>query len=239
MDKHMQRVRMPSYSYMAETDKLENEIATETTRFHLEDSHFRMHINLRNYKVSLIVPLIGGLWSLSSWALSDLWGYGFFQGIGPSVIVMSFLGFYDQVLWKLPLFNLLNTIPDLNGRYEGRISFNYNNVDRHKDCVLCIKQSCSFIKVITTFTGNSESDTQSISNEAFIKTDELGDHHLYFYYHNRGSCKNGDTLNPHDGMNVLEIQREQRTIRLKGYYFTNRDPQTKGCLEAIKIQGGQ
>ena len=78
-----------------------------------------------------------------------------------------------------------------------------------------------------------------MSSEAFIKTDPAGDKHLYFYYHNRGSNESGDTLDPHDGMNVLEIHENSDDIRLSGYYFTNRNPQTKGSMSVtIKNQRG-
>jgi hypothetical protein len=126
-------------------------------------------------------------------------------------------------------------MPNLNGVYEGKIFFHYNGLDSTKTCKLKIKQTCSVIKVETTFSKDGESNTQSVNTEAFIKTDEVGDQYLYFYYHNRGSCKNGDTLDPHDGINVLEIHHINGSIQFDGYYFTNRNPQTKGCLKATKV----
>lgn len=147
---------------------------------------------------------------------------------------MGLLTLYDKYLWKLPVLNLLNNVPNLNGIYEGKIAYHYNEQDNTKSCRLEIKQTCSSIKVKSIFNKDGENDTQSVSREAFIKTDDVGDQHLYFYYHNQGSCKNGDTLDSHDGMNVLEILKEKETVKLKGYYFTNRNPQTKGCMEVTK-----
>jgi hypothetical protein len=197
-----------------------------------------MQIKFTYYKPQALIPVIGLLWAVSSWGLSSLWGYGFLQGIGPTAIVMGLLTLYDKYLWKLPVLKLINTIPDLNGIYEGEIAYHYNGEDGTKACKLEIKQSCSMIKVKTIFAKDGENDTQSVSTEAFIKTDEAGDQHLYFYYYNPGSCKNGDTLDAHDGMNVLEILKEKKTVKLKGYYFTNRNPQTKGCMEATKTTKG-
>ncbi|MBI9108663.1 MAG: hypothetical protein JEZ04_18100 [Spirochaetales bacterium] len=197
-----------------------------------------MQIKFTNYRPQVLIPFIGLLWTISSWALSGLWGYGVLQGTGPTAIVMLFLAAYDNLLWKLPILNLMNTIPNLNGKYIGDISFHWNGQDGDKSCNLEIKQTCSNIKVKSIFNKEDENDSQSISTEAFIKTDEAGDRHLYFYYHNRGSCKDGDTLDPHDGMNVLEILKEEKVVRLKGYYFTNRNPQTKGCMEVTKKSGG-
>ena len=193
-----------------------------------------MQIKFTYYKPEALVTTIGLLWPVLSWTLSKLWGYGFLQGIGPSVIVMGLLTLYDKYLWKLPVLNLLNNVPNLNGIYEGKIAYHYNEQDNTKSCRLEIKQTCSSIKVKSIFNKDGENDTQSVSREAFIKTDDVGDQHLYFYYHNQGSCKNGDTLDSHDGMNVLEILKEKETVKLKGYYFTNRNPQTKGCMEVTK-----
>lgn len=197
-----------------------------------------MQLNFTNYKPNLLVTAIGILWALSSWALSNLWGYGLLQGIGPSVLVIGILAFYNKYLWKLPIMNWMNTIPNLNGIYEGNIFYHYDGQDGTKACKLQIKQTCSMIKVKTIFSKEGESDTQSDSTEAFIKIDEAGDQHLYYYYQNRGSCKNGDTLNPHDGMNVLEVRKSGKEIKLEGYYFTNRNPQTKGCMKVTKITKG-
>ena len=193
-----------------------------------------MQIKFTNYKPQALVPVIGLLWTISSWALAKLWGYGFLQGIGPTAIVMGFLTFYDKYFWKLPVLNLLTTLPDLNGDYEGEIGYHYNGQDGTKSCKLTINQTCSIIKVKSIFSKDGENDTQSVSTEAFIKTDQAGDQLLYFYYHNAGSSKSGDTLDAHDGMNVLEIIKDNKSLTLKGYYFTNRNPQTKGCMEVTK-----
>jgi len=193
-----------------------------------------MQIRFTYYKPELLVTIIGLLWPVLSWVLSKLWGYGFLQGFGPGVIVMGLLTLYDKYLWKLPVLNLLNNVPNLNGIYEGEIAYHYNEQDSTKSCRLEITQTCSNIKVKSIFNKDGENDTQSVSEEAFIKTDDVGDQHLYFYYHNQGSYKSGDTLDSHDGMNVLEILKEKETVKLKGYYFTNRNPQTKGCMEVTK-----
>ena len=198
-----------------------------------------MQIKFTYYRPQILIPVIGLLWAFSSWILANLWGYGFLQGIGPTAIVMCFLSIYDKLLWKYPVFNLMTTIPNLNGYYEGNISFYWDGENRTKASKMEIKQTCSNIKVTTIFSKEKENSTQSVSTEAFIKTDEVGDQHLYFYYHNQGSCKDGDTLDPHDGMNVLKIKKDNNSITLQGYYFTNRNPQTKGCMEVSKILKGE
>jgi len=197
-----------------------------------------MKLTFAYYKPQFLVPIIGILWSVSSWGLSMIWGYGILQGTGPSAIVMLFFAVYEKWLWKFPILKFGNTMPNLNGEYSGNIVFHWDGANKTKFCGIEIKQTCSNIKVKSVFKRDNENSTQSVSTEAFIKTDEAGDQHLYFYYHNIGSCKHGDTLNQHDGMNVLEIINEGNKIILKGYYFTNRNPQTKGCIEVTRrIEG--
>ena len=197
-----------------------------------------MQLKFTYYKPEIAIPIIGFLWTASSWCLAKIWGYGFLQGIGPTTIVMLFLVLYDMWLWKLPVLNWMIKVPNLNGDYEGKISYFWDGQAGEKLCALVIKQSCSNIKVRCVFNKDGENETISFSTEAFIKTDEAGDQHLFIYYQNRGSCKNGDTLGQHDGMNVFEILREKKNIKLKGYYFTNRNPQTKGCIEVTKLIKG-
>jgi len=196
-----------------------------------------MQIRLAYYKPQILFSALGMIWAVSSWALSKLWGYGFLQGTGPVAVIMLFLTIYDRWLWKYPILNVMNTIPNLNGFYSGEIDFHWNGQDLRKTCNLEIKQTCSNIKIKAIFDKEGENNTQSVNTEAFIKTDEAGDQYLYYYYQNRGSCKSGDSLYQHDGMNVLEIQKKKGNTTLKGYYFTNRNPQTKGCMEVSKIKG--
>lgn len=194
-----------------------------------------MRLKFTNYHSGILISIVGLLWAGLSQLLPYLWDNDLFRGFGPTAIVIFLLQAYDRWLWKLPFFKLMSSVPNLNGKYQGKIFYRWDEQDGEKSCELTIKQTCSHIKVKSEFGSTASEATQSTSTEAFIKTDEAGDQHLYFYYHNPGSCRNGDTLNPHDGMNVLEIICEGGSLKLKGYYFTNRDPQTKGCMEVVKI----
>ena len=195
-----------------------------------------VNINFRNYRATLLISLIGILWSLSSWVLSYLWNYGFLQGTAPTAIVLSLLYIYDQYLWKYPVFSLLVKIPNLNGKYNGTVSYHYEGKEQSKNCSLEIQQTASHIKVTSTFEkqGKSENRTTSESKEALFSQDEFDNHNLLFYYSNKGSCKAGDTLDQHDGFNRLEVKEAKNKIILDGYYFTNRNPQTKGKIEVTK-----
>ncbi len=197
-----------------------------------------MKINLRYYKPRYLLPLVVVCWYISLGFFENLWEYEILQGVGPLTIVMLIIVSYDKWLWKLPLMNWINTVPNISGEYGGEIESFWEGKNRSKLCTLSITQTCSHIKIVSVFADEEgENETRSESTEAFVTTDEVENSKLHFYYHNRGSCKNGDTLNAHDGMSVLDIIEKGESIRLEGYYFTNRDPQTKGCMKVSK-QGG-
>jgi hypothetical protein len=195
-----------------------------------------MKIDFKNYRSTWLIVIIGGLWILFSMILEEAWEVGIFYGLGPAAVIGVIFYCYDKWCWKWPVFKWLNKVPNLNGHYSGKITFNYDGEDREKECSLMIKQTCSQIKVTSIFNKDDENSTRSNSIEAFITQDEIGDKKLYFYYQNSGSCVNGDTLDQHDGVNVLDINFEKRkVVSLDGYYFTNRNPQTKGCMEVFKV----
>lgn len=190
---------------------------------------------LTNYKINILIPFVGLMWTTTSWLLSIFWGHGLFQGIGSTTLVILLLTIYENYLWNKPVLKVMSTAPNLIGKYIGKVSYNWQGQEQTKECKLEIKQTCSKIKIVTTFEKVGENPTESISTEAFFKTDTYGDQELYIYYRNNGSEKNGDTLNSHEGVNVLKIISDESGVtKLDGYYFTNRDPQTKGNLTAIK-----
>jgi hypothetical protein len=193
-----------------------------------------MVLNLKYYKPCVFIPFVGVTWAISSWCLSKFWGYGLLQGLGPTAVIGILLYVYDRWLWKLPVFGLGNTMPKLYEEYSGEVEYDFNGTSGKKACVLNVKQTCSLIKVTCQFDKQKESSTQSTSYDAFITNDEHGDYRLCIYYHNKGSGRNGDTLEQHDGMNILDIK--DSNIILNGYYFTNRSPQTRGIMNLKRIE---
>ena len=191
--------------------------------------------NFTNYKPGFLICTIGILWLFCYWALSFFWQHGFFHGIAPALLVAFLFGIYDKCLWRFPVLNCLVKIPDLTGEYQGTVEYHWNDEDQSKNCRLKIRQTASFVKVKCSFQKEGENETFSESKKAFFDTDEMGNCSLYFYYQNRGSGKDGDTLDQHDGMTVLQVIKEGKDIKLEGYYFTNRSTQTKGCIKVSKI----
>ena len=194
-------------------------------------------MDLKYLKPKEFIIVVGSLWTGVSWLLSLLHDQGYFYGFGSTAIVMLLVTWYDKKLWKVRFLNLLNSIPDLNGKYEGWIEYNFEGVDGQTACSVDIQQTLSCLKFTSFFDKKkAENNTDSDSTEAIIKTDEHGDHQLIIHYHNPGSKMQGDTLNAHDGVNILKVKNEGDEVILEGYYFTNRNPQTKGKMKLTKIK---
>jgi len=196
----------------------------------------KMNLNFKYYKIQLLVPIILTLGALVSFLLEKLWNSGFAYGLGSSAIIISLLGIYDRWFWKYPVFSLLNYLPNLNGKYTGTICYERCGRQETKNVEITIKQTCSNIKVKCLFKKVGERDTRSESRYAYFTNDKLGDQELHFLYHNEGSQMNGDTLSPHDGINILRIEKTEEGYVLDGHYFTNRDPQTKGLIKVSQIK---
>ena len=193
-------------------------------------------MNLSNYKPYYLVSFVVLIWAPSNWMLSHLWDYDLAQGLGPIAVVIAVLLAYDKWLWKLPVFNLMIKVPDLNGRYSGRVSYKFDGQNSSKSCEFVIQQTASDIKVTGTFNKGAKDETSSESKEALFTRDEVGNYSLLFYYQNEGSSKGCDSLNQHDGLTKLKIGiDESNKVVLDGYYFTNRSPQTKGCIKLSQL----
>ena len=197
-------------------------------------------INLSYYRTKALITAILALGALASAALSLLWDFWLLHGVSPiaaSSVIGLLLFAYNQWLWKYPVLNLLVTVPDISGTYRGRVNYHREGKPGHKECELTIKQTASHIKVTTIFDTGKENDpaTRSTSTVTQLTRDASGDHKLFFYYQNTGSQLAGNTLTQHDGTCVLDIQQSGSNTILDGYYFTNREPQTKGIMRVEKV----
>ncbi|KAB1064088.1 Cap15 family cyclic dinucleotide receptor domain-containing protein [Salibacter halophilus] len=155
----------------------------------------------------------------------------FLRAPGNASLIASFLLLYDRVLWKLPVFNLLVDVPNINGRYEGKVKYEFHGSPGETECFVEVKQTSSAIKVNSYFKNENKPSTNSKSLVESIKKED-GFHSIYLYYFNNGSKENAD-LDCHEGANMLKFipAHNNEPQKLIGHYFTNRKEQTRGIME--------
>jgi len=160
-----------------------------------------------------------------------------------TVSILGMLFFiYNQYLWKFPVFKLLMAVPDISGRYEGKVKYEWDGVNNEKKCFIEVIQTASKIKVHTYFSDGVNENTSSKSLVEDIRQEEDGFFDIYLFYLNSGTKQSGG-LDCHEGANKLRFIPGSKTIKsqLIGHYFTNRQVQTRGEIEAIiiseKLQG--
>lgn len=152
----------------------------------------------------------------------------FYSSLSITAAATSIIFSIDQYLWKYIPFKWLVWVPDISGRYEGEIIYRDIKEGRQevKKCALEVFQTASKIKISCYFQKyNLEEKTISRSQvERLIKNDDesIG---LVFTYQNNGKL---GIFPPHFGTNVLRYIDNEEGKALKGIYYTNREPQTKG-----------
>lgn len=148
-----------------------------------------------------------------------------------SIVLGIFLNLLERVLWKTPIMNIpfldAYWTPILEGRWEGTLTRAGETIP----FIIEIKQSFSSISCIT-YSKNSYS--YSISAE-LLYNEQLKAYEFVYYWqastdHTQKST--GDT-NIFHGCTVLQVVVESKKVtKLKGAYFTDRQPkQTKGTLD--------
>lgn len=194
--------------------------------------------NLKYYDtkslITIIVFLGLGIGLLASWLKLQ----GYFISFSTVGVISGFLLFIDKYWWKLEikgyrLFKFLIPIPNLNGRYEGVIRFvhPYENIEMEKQCVIEIVQTGSKIKINSYLKKNDDTE-RTISKslvESLIKNDDEF-YDIVFTYQNDGLINDG-RFRPHYGTNILKVIETNNSLTLKGKYYTDRHPQTKGELD--------
>ena len=198
-------------------------------------------MTFRYYKVGKLIVVILALSTLLDYIFKLIAPY--FNMLSPDhiirapsnvAIILGVLALYNKTLWKYPFFRKLVTVPDLNGRYEGKLISDYTDGKGNKIekfCVIEITQTASSIKVYSYFKYDNDvlKNTSSISNLEDIYCGNDNFYHVRFIYQNQGS-NTKDGFKKHDGFNDLKYFPDTNT--LMGPYFTDPDRKNKGIIEA-------
>lgn len=201
-------------------------------------------MNLRFYKISILIPAILVLASIFDLLfnfiapfITILSNQLILKAPSNAVLIIGVLALYNKTLWKYPIFRKLVTVPNLNGRYEGKLISEYtddNGNKIEKYCIIEITQTASSIKVYSYFEHDNDllKNSSSISNLEDIYCGNDNFYHIRFIYQNKGS-NTKDGFKKHDGFNDLKYFPD--TKALMGPYFTDPERQNKGLIEVRYI----
>jgi hypothetical protein len=194
-------------------------------------------MSFKHYRATPLIILILILATAIDWLFLKIAPYlhdHIVRAPSNAAIITLFLAAYDKWLWKFPILRLLVTVPNLNGRYRGSLSSSYNGNSIEKECVIEIFQTASKTTIYLFANNEQKERSYSKSVSEVIHDDEDNEHQLLFTYYNYGL--DDKKLSSHEGFNHLKVIRKKKnTIKLKGHYFTNREPQTRGEI-SVKFE---
>jgi hypothetical protein len=196
----------------------------------------------RYYKPNVVIgfiilsgSLIGGILTFIIKSINSFSDLSYYQYPSASVFVGFLVFIIDRYLWKKSPFNLLFQIPNLSGRYEGQIKY-VNPITKEKEekkCIAEVFQTGSQVKFNCYFEKSSYSErTKSESLVETITKNEDDTFSLVFTYRNHGLP---NLFQEHSGTNILNFIENENGKFLKGIYYTNREPHTKGEMEVAYI----
>lgn len=219
-----------------------------------------MNINFKYYRAGILIIVIIILFILLNYLVGmlNIFISSFFSNLNLEIetyiqnifrilgeplsvlgLISLFFFIYNKYLWKYPVFKLIVDIPNLNGRYSGKIFSDFGEKIK-KDCILEIKQTASKIKIFLYI----ESDdplkmTSSASILENIIKGEDGFYTICFTYFNTGD-KVLKNLSAHYGYNELKYIPSEK--KLKGPYYTHPERGRQGVVEvefeSKRIKGG-
>lgn len=205
-------------------------------------------MNLKYYKISVLIPLILILTFLitpiSNWIESEIskiegvnviYSYiGIFSTISVLMIILYLI---NNCLWKYSCLKALVDLPDLNGRYDGVLESTYIDPTSQqpikKRCVLEIKQTASYIKIHSYYgdlNNNIQSSCSTSVSEEIIKSSNDIFEIFYIYTNDANSLLT--QLHNHKGTCSLKYYPDIKT--LEGEYYNQR-----GFQGTIKVTFSQ
>jgi len=149
-------------------------------------------------------------------------------------IVGIFLYAINKWLWKFTAFKWLVDIPNLNGRYTGKLISDFNSSTK-KDAVIEIKQTASEIKICGYFAdeGTTHQTSSSYSRSEVIDKGHNDFFTLLYLYANEPNLTSSQVFE-HGGSVSLKYFPDNKT--LKGEYYNKR--KNHGTLE-LKFESEQ
>jgi len=158
--------------------------------------------------------------------------------IAVSSIVTMLLLIISKYLWNINPFKWLFWVDDFSGRYEGILEYSYCDERGIQQSgklkhIKIVNQNGSRIS-IASFTLRKDGGRSSPSYSRGLYVEQTEDEHhfrIIYHYLNEGNQQLG--YSPHFGTDVLKFIRIGNKKVLKGGYYTNRNPQTRGEYQTL------
>ena len=133
---------------------------------------------------------------------------------------------FDLWVWRLGLLRKLGIvpIPDLNGRWDGRVESSYDGGVYPVSIV--IRQR--WLKMTVTLEAEQ---SRSRSTVASLRTDSGTYPELSYLYVNEPKAVAAGSMNIHGGTAVVEL----RDRVLEGHYYTGRGRMTHGAIKVVRM----
>jgi len=181
-------------------------------------------LGIKFYIIFVLITLAPTIWLASKLQeilnassigyIKQLVSWGVIEAPTAVFFIVILFGIYESILWRIWPFHYLQRIPCVRGRYEGKITSNYNGGTEHL-AIIEIQQSLSRIS-ICLYTEKSS----SCSLIANIGKNNKGNWFLAYIYNNNPKTVSNDLdMRTHDGCAHLEIFSKEQKIN--GYYFTD------------------
>ncbi|WP_125184551.1 Cap15 family cyclic dinucleotide receptor domain-containing protein [Hyphobacterium indicum] len=181
--------------------------------------------------ISAVIAIITN-W-LTSWIFSAF-GASTFLNLGLSTSIVGLFWFlFDQYFWKMDVFRRLgiSELPDINGVWVGDVNrLGENNPHRFE---LRVFQTYTKISIQT----NSENSKGNSVCATFLTDETRRNFDLVNYWSSRTKTRDPDK-NFHEefrGVSLIDIRNHDDQISLEDYYFTDRNPSTKGKVRLHRV----
>lgn len=187
--------------------------------------------------LTTLLIVYGAMLLLCLWVLGTVDGSGLWTGITKLTLIATptlLVGeFFRRRMWKWKLVQKFVRMPDLNGEWRGTLDSSYTGSDGNRSApspiTLKIVQNYTSIYVFFK-TDHMSSFSDSICAHLAFHS-ELDRCRLIYTYCNEPAATSG--LDRHCGTAMLNVV-ELRPSELRGNYFTDRKPQTKGVIQVKK-----
>ncbi|MCS3901727.1 hypothetical protein [Methanococcus voltae] len=134
---------------------------------------------------------------------------------------------WNNHIWKYKIVSKITNIPNFTGVWKGNGISSYEENGSRKEYSINIEINQNFNDISIHLRAN---DSESESTFAYVRNEDILHKVLYYGYKNkRHDLKD---MQFHDGTTTLKIISENK---IEGFYYTSREPQTKGYFNLKKI----